>query len=177
MNAETTVGPVGKASGWSMLWGILMFVCGILAISLPLANSVRWNFASDLCLSFSQRRRIPLAGPARSDLWSCRNLHADESAFRRPLAYSSSGGFSSRRRNSGVGSLLPYPPGQESRVGFIRRHRYADSWDFNLDALAIECRLGDRNFGGNQLDLQWYLKVYACNGCSEYKSSLSVIHV
>jgi hypothetical protein len=40
MNAETTVGGVRKASGWSMLWAILMFVCGILAISLPLASSI-----------------------------------------------------------------------------------------------------------------------------------------
>jgi uncharacterized membrane protein HdeD (DUF308 family) len=40
MNAETTVGSVRKASGWSMLWGILMFICGILAISLPLASSI-----------------------------------------------------------------------------------------------------------------------------------------
>ena len=40
MNAETTVGAVRKASGWSMLWGILMFICGILAISLPLASSI-----------------------------------------------------------------------------------------------------------------------------------------
>src|SRR5260370_8073379 len=40
MNAETTVGVVRKASGWSMLWGILMFICGILAISLPLASSI-----------------------------------------------------------------------------------------------------------------------------------------
>src|SRR6266446_9307652 len=40
MNTETTVGPVRKASGWSMLWGILMFICGILAISLPLASSI-----------------------------------------------------------------------------------------------------------------------------------------
>jgi uncharacterized membrane protein HdeD (DUF308 family) len=31
---------VRKASGWSMLWGILMFICGILAISLPLASSI-----------------------------------------------------------------------------------------------------------------------------------------
>src|SRR6266446_8011783 len=37
MNAETTV---GKASGWSMFWGILMVLCGILAISLPLASSI-----------------------------------------------------------------------------------------------------------------------------------------
>ena len=40
MNAETTVGAVRKISGWSMLWGILMFICGILAISLPLASSI-----------------------------------------------------------------------------------------------------------------------------------------
>jgi len=40
MNAETSVGAVRKASGWSTLWGILMFICGILAISLPLASSI-----------------------------------------------------------------------------------------------------------------------------------------
>jgi uncharacterized membrane protein HdeD (DUF308 family) len=40
MNVETTVGSVRKASGWSMLWGILMVVCGFLAISLPLASSI-----------------------------------------------------------------------------------------------------------------------------------------
>jgi uncharacterized membrane protein HdeD (DUF308 family) len=40
MNAATTVGTVRNASGWSMLWGILMFVCGVLAISLPLASSI-----------------------------------------------------------------------------------------------------------------------------------------
>jgi uncharacterized membrane protein HdeD (DUF308 family) len=40
INAETTVGAVRKVSGWSMLWGILMFICGILAIGLPLASSI-----------------------------------------------------------------------------------------------------------------------------------------
>jgi uncharacterized membrane protein HdeD (DUF308 family) len=40
MSAETTVGAVRKVSGWSMVWGILMFICGILAISLPLASSI-----------------------------------------------------------------------------------------------------------------------------------------
>jgi uncharacterized membrane protein HdeD (DUF308 family) len=40
MSAEATVGVVRKASGWSMVWGILMFICGILAISLPLASSI-----------------------------------------------------------------------------------------------------------------------------------------
>jgi len=40
MNLETAVGTATKGSGWSMLWGILMFICGILAISLPLASSI-----------------------------------------------------------------------------------------------------------------------------------------
>ena len=40
MNTEATVGAVRKASGWSMFWGIVMFFCGILAISLPLASSI-----------------------------------------------------------------------------------------------------------------------------------------
>jgi uncharacterized membrane protein HdeD (DUF308 family) len=40
MKAETPVEAARKASGWSMLWGILMFICGILAISLPLASSI-----------------------------------------------------------------------------------------------------------------------------------------
>src|SRR5260370_28278497 len=136
-------------SGHQPASGVLDWNCH----SAYLANSVRGNFASDLCLSFSQRRRIPLAGAASPDLWGCRNLYADEPALRRALAHSSSGGFSFGRGNLGVGSLLPHPPGPARRVGFIRRYRYTDSWDFNLDAVAIECRLGDRNVGGNQLDL------------------------
>ena len=40
MNSETFLEASKKASGWSMLWGILMLVCGILAISVPLASSI-----------------------------------------------------------------------------------------------------------------------------------------
>src|SRR6476620_10077818 len=40
MSAQTTAGTLGRASGWSMAWGILMCLCGILAISLPLATSI-----------------------------------------------------------------------------------------------------------------------------------------
>jgi len=40
MSAQTTVGTLGRASGSSMVWGILMCLCGILAISLPLATSI-----------------------------------------------------------------------------------------------------------------------------------------
>jgi len=40
MDPELTIGSVRKASGWSMLWGILMLLCGILAITMPFASSV-----------------------------------------------------------------------------------------------------------------------------------------
>jgi uncharacterized membrane protein HdeD (DUF308 family) len=31
---------IRKAAGWSILWGVLMLICGILAIALPLASSI-----------------------------------------------------------------------------------------------------------------------------------------
>ena len=40
MNSETTLGSVRKASGWSIVWGILMLICGMLAIAMPLASSI-----------------------------------------------------------------------------------------------------------------------------------------
>ena len=40
MNFETPVGSVRKASGWSMVLGIVMLICGILAIGLPFASSL-----------------------------------------------------------------------------------------------------------------------------------------
>jgi len=35
MNDKTALGTVGKAAGGSKVWGILMLICGVLAISLP----------------------------------------------------------------------------------------------------------------------------------------------
>jgi uncharacterized membrane protein HdeD (DUF308 family) len=40
MNSDITLGSVNKASGWSMVWGIVMFICGVLAIMMPFASSV-----------------------------------------------------------------------------------------------------------------------------------------
>jgi uncharacterized membrane protein HdeD (DUF308 family) len=40
MSAEAPVGTVRKATGWSMVWGVVMLICGILAIALPLASSI-----------------------------------------------------------------------------------------------------------------------------------------
>ena len=40
MSSEITLDPARKASDWSMAWGIVMFICGILAIALPLASSI-----------------------------------------------------------------------------------------------------------------------------------------
>jgi uncharacterized membrane protein HdeD (DUF308 family) len=40
MNTSTPVTGLGKAPGWSMIWGILMFICGLVAIALPLISSI-----------------------------------------------------------------------------------------------------------------------------------------
>src|SRR6201993_2749653 len=39
MNGTSTVA-VRRASGWSVVWGIVMFLCGLVAIALPLASSI-----------------------------------------------------------------------------------------------------------------------------------------
>ena len=40
MNSEPTVNEERMATRWSMVWGVIMFVCGLLAIALPLATSI-----------------------------------------------------------------------------------------------------------------------------------------
>src|SRR6059058_4994681 len=40
MQNDTSVIRARNGSGWSMAWGILMVICGILAIALPLASSI-----------------------------------------------------------------------------------------------------------------------------------------
>ena len=40
MAAEPTVRTASPATGWSMVWGVLMLICGILAIIMPLASSI-----------------------------------------------------------------------------------------------------------------------------------------
>ena len=118
-----------------------------------LVNFVRRNFTFDLCLPISQRRRIPLAGTSRAGLWDRGSLYADEPAPGCALPNPGPGGVSSFRRNFGDSTLLWYPPGSLLRMGSVRRYHYADSGDLNLGALAIEFRLGNRNFSGNQPNL------------------------
>src|SRR3954453_20253258 len=40
MQNETSVITARSGNRWSMAWGILMVICGILAIALPLASSI-----------------------------------------------------------------------------------------------------------------------------------------
>ena len=160
MNSKITLGSVRKASGWSMLWGILMFICGILAISLPLASSIgivivlAWLilFAA-ICHLISRRRRIPLGGAPRLSVRDRRNLYADEPAFGRALSYAGPGRLSPVRRSRGDCFLLQDPRGRERWLGFVRRHYHLDSRIFDLASLAVELGLGYRNIGRDQLDL------------------------
>jgi len=40
MTPQTSGASIKKASGWSMVWGVLMVVCGALAVGVPLASSI-----------------------------------------------------------------------------------------------------------------------------------------
>lgn len=40
MNTNSPATALGKASGWSIIWGIIMFICGLIAIALPLISSI-----------------------------------------------------------------------------------------------------------------------------------------
>ena len=40
MNTNTPATAFGKTSGWSTIWGILMFICGLIAIAMPLISSI-----------------------------------------------------------------------------------------------------------------------------------------
>jgi len=40
MNTNAPASAFGKASTWSITWGILMFICGLIAIALPLISSI-----------------------------------------------------------------------------------------------------------------------------------------
>ena len=93
MNAEATVGAVRKASGWSMVWGVLMVICGILAISVPLASSIgivillAWLilFAGVWHLIFAFQCHgvgaAPVAGALGNSVRDRGNLYVDEPAW------------------------------------------------------------------------------------------------
>ena len=40
MSSDIPVGLVHKASGWSIVWGVLMIICGIMAMAMPMASSI-----------------------------------------------------------------------------------------------------------------------------------------
>ena len=40
MNTNAPATAFGKTSAWSIIWGILMFICGLIAIALPLISSI-----------------------------------------------------------------------------------------------------------------------------------------
>jgi uncharacterized membrane protein HdeD (DUF308 family) len=40
MITNTPASGLGKSSGWSIIWGIVTFICGLIAIALPLISSI-----------------------------------------------------------------------------------------------------------------------------------------
>ena len=147
-----------------MVWGIIMFICGILAIALPLllrrhcnraglADSLRRCLPFNLRLPIPQHRRVPMESAVGDRLRICWRLHVDAPAIGRDLSHVSSSDLFSDRRSGGDYFLLQDSRSRERGLGFVRWHCHADSRIFNLAPMAVELGVGHRNLGRHQLDL------------------------
>lgn len=66
MNSGTSLGAVKKASGWSMFLGAVMFICGLLAILLPLASSIAIVMVLAWLILFAGVAHLIFAFPSHS---------------------------------------------------------------------------------------------------------------
>ena len=93
MNIESIAPVIKKASPWLILWSTVTFICGILAIILPLTISFGIALVigcliltagiatSVFCFRYAQRRRVSLADTCESALRNGGNLFIGEPAF------------------------------------------------------------------------------------------------
>jgi len=173
MSDETSVGTVRTASGWSMVWGILMLICGILAIALPLASSLGIVILLAWLILFAGIWHLLFAFQSHSIggfLWKV--LLA--------VLYGFAGIYMLMNPLLGVISLtlvlavfLLFEGVMEIVLYFNIRNVRNSGWVL-LDGIitlilgfliwgpvAIELRLGDRNPDRHQLDLQRHFPVHA----------------
>ena len=194
MNSETFLEASRKSSGWSMLWGFLMLVCGILAISLPLASSIGIVIVLAWLILFAGILHLIFAFQSHSIggfLWKL--LLA--------IVYGVAGLYMLMNPVLGVISLTLLlavfflfegvveiafyfrdPRGPKRWLGFVRRYHYPDSRILNLAALALELGLGYRNSRRHQLDLQRHFQDHAvvghtpCDFCNVAVSRIFMAH-
>ena len=164
MNSETTLGSVRKASGWSMVWGILMFICGILAIARAarffgrncnrarVVDPLRSRLPPGLRLPIAQRRWFSVEITFGDCLRGCRLLHVDASATGRGLSHAPSRYLSRDRRNCGDCFVFQHPRRCERGMGLVRRNCDADPRILDLASLAVELGVGDRNSRRDQFN-------------------------
>lgn len=72
MVPDQMFGAVRKASGWSTVWGVLMLICGILAVAMPIASSIGIVIVLGWLLLFSAIWHLIYAfqgGSVRGVLW------------------------------------------------------------------------------------------------------------
>ena len=147
-----------------MVWGILMFICGILAITMPLASSVGIVIVLAWLILFAAVFHLVFAFQSHSVggfLWKVLLaivyglrglLHVDASAIRRGLSHAPSRYLSRDRRNCGDCFVFQHPRGCERGMGLVRRNCDADPRIFDLASLAVELGVGDRNSRRDQFD-------------------------
>ena len=148
-----------------MVWGIIMFICGILAIALPLASSVGIVIVLAWLILFAGVCHLIFAFQSHSIggfLWKVLLAivygFAGVYMLMHPLlgvislTFLASDLFSDRR-SGGDYFLLQDSRSRERGLGFVRWHCHADSRIFNLAPMAVELGVGHRNLGRHQLDL------------------------
>jgi uncharacterized membrane protein HdeD (DUF308 family) len=101
MNPDPLLGSVRKASGWSTVWGVVMVICGLLAITLPLATSIGIVILLAWLILFAAVAHLIFAfhshsiggflwrGPARGTVRTRGFLFASEPNSRRGLSHPS----------------------------------------------------------------------------------------
>ena len=146
MNGSASV-PSGKGN---MIWGILMLICGFLAITLPLASGIGvaivigWLLliSGVWHLLFGFRSGSGIGGFLWQLLLAIVYGAAGLMLLLRPLAGLAwltlvLATFLLIEAVSRVCSLFQHPSPGECRLGVVRCHHHAPAWDPDLGALAV----------------------------------------
>src|SRR6201993_3276437 len=174
MNSDPLLGSVRKASGWSTVWGVLMVICGLLAITLPLATSIGIVILLAWLILFAAVAHLIFAFHSHSVggfLWKvllavlyglAGLFFASEPNSRRGLSHPSPWRLPPGRRHYRNCPLLSHPQNHSCRLGTLRWYHYSSARLLHLGPLAVKLGLGNRDVGWHQPDLQRYFEIHAC---------------
>jgi hypothetical protein len=169
-------GNVPKNSGKnsSMIWGIVMLICGIAAIALPWASGIGVVIVVGWVLIFAAVSHLVFAFHTHGVggfLWqlllalvygAAGVFILMKSARGSGNAHAGARGFPFHRSCDRDRALFPGPAQRECRLDFVRCDRDVDPRDSDLGAMAKQRTLVYRDDRRHQPDLQWHLALEPC---------------